>query len=84
MIIDIILSSICALPLLLLDKIPSIQITIPDGVFDWLLSMSRALGYLLPIKALMPILVISFGISAFKISWAIILRVKSFIPTMGA
>ena len=84
MITEAIFSLLCSAPLLLLDLIPTINITIPDGVIDWLLNTCNSIGYLLPVKALMPILGIMISINAFKISWALLLRVKSFIPTMGA
>lgn len=61
-----------------------IAIPIPDGIFSFLDWMLPSLNYWLPISALLPIIVIELAVMGFKIIWAIILRVKSFIPTMGA
>ncbi len=83
MITDFIINLIMSLPLALLDSLPSVDVTIPENVFSsmtWLLS---TINYLFPVKALLPILIISFSITTFKIAYAIVLRVKSFIPTMG-
>jgi len=84
MIIDAILGVLLAVPNMLLDGMGNIGITIPDGVFSFLSSVLPFLGYLLPIVALLPLMGIEMAVMIFKIVWAIILRVKSFVPTMGA
>lgn len=84
MIIDLILMALTSIPLALLEILPDVTIEIPQGVFDWLITTCNAVGYFLPLKYLMPIFAIVMSINLFKISWAIALRVKSFIPTMCA
>lgn len=84
MITDLLLSALSAVPLMLLSLLPSVDITIPNGVFDWLISTCNTVAYILPIKALMPIFILMLSINAFKIAWALVLRVKSFIPMMGS
>ncbi|MDE6775299.1 MAG: hypothetical protein K2J37_03230 [Ruminococcus sp.] len=84
MITDMILNILFYLPLMLVKALPKINFSLPDNVFDGIDTFLSNVGYILPINALMPILVSSLAISVFKISWALIIRIKSFIPTMGA
>lgn len=42
------------------------------------------IGYLLPVKALLPVITLSLLMDSSHIIWAIIIRIKSFIPTMGS
>lgn len=84
MITDALISVLTAVPLALLCLLPDVNIAIPDSVFNWLINICNAVGYLLPVKDLIPILLIMVTLTGFRIAWAIVLRVKSFIPTMGA
>lgn len=84
MITDAIFSSFMAFPMLLLSGLPEMSVAIPDGVFEWLFDIANAVGYLLPVSTLVQILGISIAIKGVQIAWAIVLRIKSFIPTMGA
>lgn len=67
----------------LINVIPSPNITIPVDVFSNMGDVFGAIGYIVPWKGLLPIFTISFSIVGFRILWAIILRIKSFIPTLG-
>lgn len=69
--------------LLLLDAMPVFSVSFPSVVFDPLVSIINTLGYVVPVKALLPILLISSLLKTAQILWAFIIRVKSFIPTMG-
>lgn len=84
MITDALLDVIMAVPLMLVSVLPSVDMSIPSGVFDWIYDIANAVGYLLPIKSLLTILSLSLSITGFQIAWALLLRIKSFIPTMGA
>lgn len=84
MIVDAICYAIVGIPLLLLNMLGSFTLEIPRGVFDGLHEITYALGYVLPMAGLIPILYISFSVNAFQIVWATVLRIKSFIPTMGS
>lgn len=84
MIIDAILGVVLAIPNMLLDSIGDLSVSIPDGVFSFLDWMLPSLNYWLPISSLVPLIVIELAVMGFKIIWAIVLRVKSFIPTMGS
>lgn len=69
--------------LLIIGLLPKVNITLPSSLFNSLHSLLYGVGYLLPLKGLVPIFVMSLSLSLFKITMAIILRIKSFIPTMG-
>lgn len=84
MITEFILNLLCFIPNKLLDGLGSLSISIPDDVFNGFNSIFSNLGYIFPIKGLLVIISISISIKVFQIVWALILRIKSFIPTMGA
>lgn len=84
MITEGILNILAFVPNLLLDNMEGVSLSIPDNIFDGLNSIFNCLGFLFPISGLLIILGISFSIKTFQIIWSIILRIKSFIPTMGA
>ena len=84
MITDKIIDVLLALPLLLIDSLPEVDFKIPDNVINGVSAFLLNLGYFLPFKELMPILVISLSVKIFQIAWALVIRIKSFIPTMGA
>lgn len=84
MITEALINVFLFLPKLLLQALPDIDISIPKGVFDTLQNFLLNLEYIFPIVELLPILVISISLSLFKIAWALVIRIKSFIPTMGA
>lgn len=84
MITEALINVFLFLPKLLLQALPDIDISIPEDVFDTLQNFLLNLEYIFPIVELLPILVISISLSLFKIAWALVIRIKSFIPTMGA
>lgn len=59
------------------------NIAIPDDAFEALKKILLNIGYIVPLSSLIPILVISFTLDHFTAIWALILRIKSFIPTFG-
>ena len=84
MITDALLSVLTAIPMGLISLLPEVDFEIPQGALNWIYDIANAVGYLLPVKSLAGILIVAFSIKAFQIVWALLLRVKSFIPTMGA
>ena len=84
MITEALINVFLFLPKLLLQALPDIDISIPKDVFDTLQNFLLNLEYIFPIVELLPILVISISLSLFKIAWALVIRIKSFIPTMEA
>ena len=67
----------------ILNILPDFSLSIPDNILDGLSSIFSCLGFIFPIKGLLPILAFSLSIKFFHIIWALILRIKSFIPTEG-
>lgn len=85
MILDAILGFILAVPNFLLDSLTSIgSLVIPNGAFDWWFNVFKVLNYVFPVWSLLPIIYITIAITGFSFVYSIILRVKSFIPTMGS
>ena len=84
MITEGILNILAFLPNLLLDSMGEISISIPENIFDGLNSIFGCLGFVFPVSGLLVILSLSFLIKNFQIIWSLILRIKSFIPTMGS
>ncbi len=87
MIIDKIIDIFFYLPLLLLKSLPDIDFAIPDNVCNIINGFGNFyanVAYVIPVLQLMPIITTSLTISFLQIIWALILRIKSFIPTMGA
>lgn len=68
---------------IIIDNIDTIELSIPDGVYSAMDSLFSALGYLFPIRQLLPILVVSGVFAMSRLIVAVVVRVKSFIPTMG-
>lgn len=83
MIFDKIIEFLIAPVTWLIDLIPSMDFTFSANVLANIMDLFRALGYIVPWKGLLPILTSSMFILMFRLTWTIILRVKSFIPTLG-
>lgn len=84
MLLKWILEIVSFLPRVILGWLPNFSFEIPDGMFEGIQYLTYGLGYILPMKGLLPILIISLGVTTFQITVAIIVRIKSFIPTMGS
>jgi hypothetical protein len=84
MIVDLILDLILSVPIALLEALPDINLEISANVFDGIETFFANVAYALPVVQLLPILIISNALMLFRVAWAIVIRVKSFIPTMGA
>lgn len=86
MITDAIINAILFLPTLLLTGLDALDFnfSLPAGVYDTLYNISKGVGYVLPLPFLLSISAIKLGIHSFRLIWSVILRIKSFIPTMGA
>ena len=59
------------------------NLSIPDDSFEALKKILANIAYIVPVNHFMIMLGFSFVLSNFKTIWALILRIKSFIPTMG-
>ena len=83
MIIDAILDLILSIPIVLLEALPDIDLEISENVFNGMETFWQCCLCFASCSAL-PILIISNALMLFRVAWAIVIRVKSFIPTMGA
>jgi hypothetical protein len=83
MITEAILNVFMVIPNIIIALLPEVKAVIPDGVFDGVNNVLYGIGYVLPMYALVPIFVISFALDGFKVVMALVVRIKSFIPTMG-
>jgi hypothetical protein len=83
MITEAIINVFLSIPRLLVSVLPTVDTQIPDGVFSGMTALLYGIAWALPLTALMPILIITFGLDIFRVIMAIIVRIKSFIPTMG-
>lgn len=86
MITDAIINIIFLIPYGLLSAMDSLNIvlSLPADMFEIIKDLTVGVNYVVPIERLMPIFVVMISLSVFKIVWAIVIRVKSFIPTMGS
>lgn len=84
MIIDAIIGFILALPNFLINSFSSFSnIVIPDGAFNWWKDVINMLTYIFPVYSITPIIVTSIILKNWQIIWALINKIKSFIPTMS-
>ena len=84
MITKAILYALCSPVLLLLDLLPSVSVTLPNDIFSSMDSLFSALGFILPMTTLCIIIASKITLKLAKITIAFVVRIKSFIPTMGA
>jgi hypothetical protein len=83
MITESILNIFMFIPRIIIGLLPTIPAKIPENVFSTVDNLLYGIGYVLPMTALAPIFIISFAIDGFRVIMAIIVRIKSFIPTLG-
>ena len=84
MILDAILEFFCFPIMEMLDLLPTIDIAIPDDVFDQIGGFFQCLGFICPIAVVTHILGLKAVCWLFKILMAIIVRVKSFVSFWGS
>ncbi len=66
-----------------IDMMPAIDFTLPEASFQLLNSTFACLGYLLPMPVIVPILQYIVAREAFRVSYALWLVAKSYIPTIS-
>ena len=84
MILDAVIGAFIAPVSYLFMMIQSFTFEISADVFNGLYTLFANIGYIFPIAGLFPIFVVTFTLKGLQISWALLIRIKSFIPTMGA
>jgi len=68
----------------LITSLPSLEFALPTNIFQACNSLFGLLGYFMPVSALAPILIGSFALDNFRLIYAILLRIKSFVPTISS
>ena len=81
-IISAVTSALCGL-LNLLPDISSDFIKTWVYIRDILIDIFTGIGCIIPVGVLFPLLFANLSLHAFRLIWAIILRLKSFIPFIG-
>lgn len=84
MIFDTLFSVLFAPINLLLSALPTIGFQLPDGVFNSIVDTCAFIGYVLPINSVLACISIRLSMYVARAAMAVIVRVKSFIPTMGS
>lgn len=70
--------------IVLLSALPSVPINISWELMDNITSLLYGLNYLLPLDLFISIIGIKLSLKGARIVMAILIRLKSLIPTMGA
>lgn len=86
MITENILNMLTAPLFAVLDLLPSINfVSFGDWIFvkNFLIQAFRGIGCLIPLGDFFPIITSIISLHLFRLAWAILLRVKSFIPLFG-
>lgn len=86
MITDALINAFLFLPTLLLTSLDCLDFdfSLPTGIYDTLYNISKGVAFVLPLPFLISIFAIKLGIHSFRFIWSLVIRIKSFIPTMGA
>jgi len=84
MVIEILVEFLLKPVYLLLSAINPITLELPMSFLVSFEKYFANIAYVLPLDRLFPILVLSFFLHNAQIAYSMILRIKSFIPTMGA
>jgi len=68
----------------LIISLPALEFALPSNIFQAANSLFGLLGYFFPVAALTPILLASLAVDNFRLFYAILLRIKSLIPTISS
>lgn len=85
MITEAVISFIMFPVLLLMDGLDFILpvVTVPTKFFMGAGILLDYISWILPIAELLPLFFIRIALECFNLVWKLVLRIKSFIPTMG-
>lgn len=85
MITDLIISILLVVPIAVLNTLPNLDINISfnDTVFEAFKDMVSCINYVLPLEILFICLTVKLAVRFWALPYAIVLRIKSFIPSMG-
>lgn len=85
MITDLLINILMAVPygLLILLEPLDVQLSLDSSVFNTFKDILLCVDYVLPVQVMLICFGIKIAVRIWQLPYAIILRVKSFIPTMG-
>lgn len=86
MIVEGIISAVTNALCGLLSLLPDISSDFMEGweyIRDTLINIFTGIGCIIPVGVLFPLLFANLALHGFRLVWAIILRLKSFIPFIG-
>lgn len=84
MITDLILFIFISPAMLLINMLPTISISLPSDLVFSISNIFAGLGYFLPVGLILTLLGIQVVLMSSRMIVALVVRIKSFIPTMGA
>jgi len=82
MLIEMILNPIFEFFLGIMDYLPEVP-AMEFSLGSVMIDVIRSAGYFIPIDVLFVLIVLEVAIWVLELAWKLILRAKSFIPTMG-
>ena len=85
MITDAIINVLLALPLALLHQLDNLafSFSIPDEVYNTLRNLTAGVAYVLPVWFLVECAAVRIAVHLWRLPYAIVIRIKSFIPTIS-
>ncbi len=86
MIIEAIFTALCSVASGFLDILPSVDTGFLDSwayVCGVLKDIFTGIGCLLPLGSIFPLIGCTIGLQAFRLVFAIVIRIKSFLPFWG-
>lgn len=77
------ISSFYTMSIGLLDTLPTLSISIPFTLFDVFQDIFNGINFFLPMNTIFLIFEAKLSLIGLRLAFSIILRIKSFIPTLG-
>lgn len=68
----------------LLDALPGLDFTIPEGILDNMASFFNGVAFFLPMSSIALLFEIKMTVLSFRLAWSVFLRVKSFVPGISS
>lgn len=83
MITELILTPFIFIAKLIISLLPDFVVDLPESIMHGINVLSQNVGYILPISGLIRIFNFYLLFLLFRFGFSLVIRIKSFIPTMG-
>ncbi|GAB5082672.1 hypothetical protein Osc1_18470 [Hominimerdicola sp. 21CYCFAH17_S] len=83
MITELILTPFIFIAKLIIGLLPDFVVNFPESVMHGITVLSQNVGYVLPIPGLIKIFNLYLLFLVFRFGFSLVIRIKSFIPSMG-